>query len=750
MLRPATRRQCLILASFGVVPIWQGLAQQSPPTFRSGVDLVAIDVQVVDRDGGPVFGLRPDQFEVTIDGKRRKVVSADFVRTTQPGAERVAGSASDTQGGSRPAMATEATPGQVYILAFDTMSFSALEVAPARDAAHAFVDRLSSTDLVGLIDFPSGSTVDVTADRARLLAAVDAVVGRAGPPSVNRFGLTPSEISDLTHLSSRNDVSLLESKVHEICGMSGDVETCEQRTADTLGGTFRVVKEAEALAQFEEAEIAQRTGALQALLRALARSHARRTVVLISAGFMVSDRPGGRPDVQGVGRLVGQAAAGSNTTIHALYFDRIRTNRVSASRAGARLSDMQRDSEILSRPLDAIAGASGGRFFGVAQGGGEPAFDRILKETSAYYLLGVEPQTTDRDGRPRELRVKVAGKGLTVRARSWVTVSKPAAATAGAGPATPALAPPPPLPLPALVKPLADAYAQRDSASFERLLSAIGNPANLLHDFRTAESAWSGSRRRAAALALELALSGLSNRNGFAFDEGVKLLALAHVTVEQSADAAFACAWLHAEAAMLEGLWRPPLALAFVTRAVAKCPTEPRLQLARAVLLEQQSAQPGDPTQAQDVIAAYDAVPKASDAAIEAEIRASWLAHRSNLPGGSDRTLQPLSAAIRTSADTYVRYFGYLIEGHVLRARGEHDAAEAAYRQALLVAPGAQSGRVALMTLLLGRGNGDEAASLSEAVQTTGRQDSDPWWMYSRGDFRVLPSTLARLREMAR
>jgi hypothetical protein len=53
------------------------------------------------------------------------------------------------------------------------------------------------------------------------------------------------------------------------------------------------------------------------------------------------------------------------------------------------------------------------------------AFDSLLRETSSYYLLGVEPHESDRDGRPRELRVRtnIMDRDVSVRARSWVTVA---------------------------------------------------------------------------------------------------------------------------------------------------------------------------------------------------------------------------------------------------------------------------------------------------------------------------------------
>ena len=42
-------------------------------------DLIAVDVEVVDTEGRPVAALPPDKFTVMIDGRRRRVVSADFI-----------------------------------------------------------------------------------------------------------------------------------------------------------------------------------------------------------------------------------------------------------------------------------------------------------------------------------------------------------------------------------------------------------------------------------------------------------------------------------------------------------------------------------------------------------------------------------------------------------------------------------------------------------------------------------------------
>src|SRR5207244_3332016 len=73
VLRFATA--CAILGvSFGTLSAQQG-------TFRSVVDVIAVDVEVVDGDGNPVGALGPRAFDVSIEGHRRKVVSASFIRS---------------------------------------------------------------------------------------------------------------------------------------------------------------------------------------------------------------------------------------------------------------------------------------------------------------------------------------------------------------------------------------------------------------------------------------------------------------------------------------------------------------------------------------------------------------------------------------------------------------------------------------------------------------------------------------------
>ena len=66
-------------AAVTVLPI-RVAAQQDRPTFREAVDVIELDVRVLTKAGVPLSGLTLDKFEVSIGGKKRRVVSAEFVK----------------------------------------------------------------------------------------------------------------------------------------------------------------------------------------------------------------------------------------------------------------------------------------------------------------------------------------------------------------------------------------------------------------------------------------------------------------------------------------------------------------------------------------------------------------------------------------------------------------------------------------------------------------------------------------------
>ena len=301
-------------------------------------------------------------------------------------------------------------------------------------------------------------------------------------------------------------------------------------------------------------------GMLRSLLEQIAVINGRKTLVLISAGMMASDVPGGRPDIGELGIQVGKEAERSNTSIYTLFLDTSATDRFQAQVRGAdkNLQSESRDSEVLGRWLDQFSGAAGGALFHVQVGSGEYAFDRVLSEISAYYMLGVEPADEDRDGRTHEIKVKTnseeprhprqpLGHGAQTRCggidgparRSGPEVSCTTAPRASRPTSRPW-----PMPTIAASRIFSGAWP---APRISRPCSAAS--ADRMRRGRTRP-------KRTAVFALELAVAALQSHNQYARDEGGRLLAEYNARVRQPEGAdAFECSWLWTEVAALEGLF---------------------------------------------------------------------------------------------------------------------------------------------------------------------------------------------------
>jgi VWFA-related protein len=718
--------------------------QKPTTTFRSRLDVIAVDVQVSDRNGVPVSGLGPDKFTVTINGRRRRVLSAELVEsrsaTSLTPVERAAAIAGPPV---RPTLA------RVVYIAIDCLSFDVSASRHVIDTARAFIDRLPPTDEVGLFAYPYGPKISPTTDHAAVGRSLATVLGQRHLP-FTQFHLRPAEIVDLSGPASSSQAresSLLESVVVRECGDTPD-DACRR-------GLMLEIAEA---ALYYEGQGNAGLGMLRSLLQQLSVVNARKTLVLISAGMMASDAPGGRPDISELGMQVGREAARSNTSVYTLFLDTSTTDRFQAQVRGADkdLQNVARDGEILGRWLEQFSGEAGGALFRVQVGSGEYAFDRVLNEISAYYLLGVEPGDEDRDGRTHEIKVRTSQKDVVIRGRRWVMVPRRDAAASGnpsARTSEPAAskekAPPPPgRAVPADIQAMADAF-NRGEPDFQRALADIHDLATLLRSFRGSDAPWPDAPGRTAVFALELAVAALRSDNPYARDEGGRLLAEYNVRLRRPEGADdFECSWLWTEVAALEGLFVPDSAIVLLPGAVERCPREGRLHLAHAIISEQRwlrgTASANDET---SILDRYQAAIRFPDTAAEARMRAAWFLCR---VGKLDEALALVDVRPPGGTDPYVLYLTDLVRGQVLRARGRLDEAEKAYRDALATWPGAQSARVALMTLRLSRGDRQEAAKLAEAVETPSGKQFDPWWTFWLGDYRVYPTIVARLREIAR
>jgi len=733
---------------------------QSPPTFRASVDLIAVDLEVVDRDGRPLTGLTPDKFTVTIDGRRHRVVTADMIRygASAAAATQTSGLSMGTDASGEIKVA--APTGRVIVIAVDCFSFS---VSASRDiiaAAREFVHRLLPEDRVGLFVFPMGARIDPTTDHTMVSLALDKVVGQRETPAANRFNLRPSELIDLSLWAGNSGVLATPPLVNQLCGTPVE-EQC--------AGQLR--NEIVSQALYYEGQAHAGLGMFRSLLEKLGTVPSRTMVVLLSAGTVTSDIPGGRPDLGDFGNMIGKAATRSNLTVYSLFVDQGRAEQNAAETRQARNTQehLNRDSQILGRWIDQFTGNAGGAMLTVLSGRGDYAFDRVLSETAAYYLLGVEPAADDRDGRIHDLVVKVADRTATVRGRKWVLVPKPGTAAPRPPPPDPAAAAAPvpsvatetlpPRPPSLALAPLVTAFERGDDAAVHDLVVRAYDAGVLIRDFRTNGGYWPASPRKDAIFALELGVAGLRSQAKSSRDEAARLLVQYGALVRQPDRAdAFECSWYLAEAAILPSLFQADATLPIVQQARQRCPAVPRLALTAAIIAEQQyglqttPALPGDrpapvdSAREREIEPMYMAAAADPGTASEALTRAAWMFYRLNR---FDRAHELLDRIGRPPADPVTRYLVEIVRGQVLRAQGDTSGAIAAFRAALAAFPKTTVARVSLMQLLLATEGREEAESLATEVQR-GLGAFDPWWGYWLGDLNEYPARVSALRELAK
>ncbi len=391
------------------------VALSAQTVFRSTVDVIAVDVQVVDADGNPIGRIGPDSFQVSINGQRRKVVSAQFI-------------------GQLPTPEDPAEPrppegrGRTFILAIDAGSFEIGAERGPIEGAQDFVQHLDPSDRIGLFVYPGGTQMLPTTQRTPITISLGRVTGQKDTIR-SHYNLRPWEIVDITaQMSSPNSFLTAARNLQNPAADGGTAVELDpvlkiqaRECPEDPDCPAKIYAEGMQLATQLERQVMTSVSGLEALLRALEKIPGRKAVVFVSAGLLVSDRSAGRPDVGDMARVMGQTAARSNASVYAVHIDT--TPGVGpASQKAPGSSELARDRALYGNWLSDFSQSAGGRLIYVPVGTANFAFDRILRETSAYYLLGVEPAPADRDGRPRKLEVKVKRRGVNIRSRQWVVV----------------------------------------------------------------------------------------------------------------------------------------------------------------------------------------------------------------------------------------------------------------------------------------------------------------------------------------
>ena len=336
---------------------------QAPPTFRSRLDLVRLDVSVLDGNRRPVRGLTAADFTILEDGKpqRLETFSAidipDPVEPTAPWIDDVAPDVRTNE---------EVKDRRLFLIAIDdaTVVPDPLALKNVKEIAHGVIDRLSATDLAAVMfSRDNRNSQDFTSDKSRLRAAVESfTVGfEVGGP-----------IQQLWMLYA---VTTLRNAIESF------------------------------------AELPDR----------------RKTIVLISTGVPFSTASAAKPISATPDQIpYAQATRQTQLTLKDRLMElftaaqRANVNVYAMDPCGRRPFETDSPCTESSDKMDylvQIAAQTGGRPV-VNIGDFNPGLDSMFVENGSYYLLAYQSTNPKRDGTLRQLQVKVKRSGVTVRTRS--------------------------------------------------------------------------------------------------------------------------------------------------------------------------------------------------------------------------------------------------------------------------------------------------------------------------------------------
>jgi VWFA-related protein len=381
--------------------------QASQPTFRSGVQLVEVDVRVFDRDGRFVADLAREDFELVEDGAPQKVAAMFLVGAGQPSAPATPNATTLPPSAPASPAPVPAAP-QTWIFHFDLNHLTpGGGFDRARKAVEDFIrDRFKDGDLAGILAGDKMVNNRLTSVKQELLDAVKQVKPRSD--SRTRFMELTREWPRLLDEEeairiARNEREPLQRAITRAC--SDDPDQC--RLAD-----MAVPSKGAKLAVEIQRDSLITLSTINGLVSGLARIPGPKTVVFLSDGFVAQE-----VELR-LRSVVGQATrAGAR-----FYAIDVR----GLNRAGNPGIVDQFQVEDSAGPVTKFDGlADGPNSLAVDTGGlmirnenniGR-ALDRVADDSARYYVLAYQPANANFDGKYRPIQVRVKRDGVRVRAR---------------------------------------------------------------------------------------------------------------------------------------------------------------------------------------------------------------------------------------------------------------------------------------------------------------------------------------------
>ena len=368
-------------------PAGEPIPSVAATPIRLNVNLVVIPVVVRDARGRPVRDLQKENFEIR---DNRKVQSIQ-----QFSLEQSEGTSTGNDAGhSRPNRFV--MPTRFTVLLFDDIHLTNESFPAVRSAViKRFDEPVAAAERVAIFTTSGGVQLDFTDDRAKVVETLKRLQWK---PYAN------TQIPDCLNMSheeanamvNRQNEAVFEALVARAIG-NCDIKDYKVAEAFVRNSTERVLHEGDISTN-------QALGAVTDVVRRLSRAPGTRDIVLLSPGFLISDREHREYNV----------------------IDLAVRNRITISTIDANgLSAESGDPEDLN-PLAEFADGTGGLFFRNNNDFGR-GVRQVSQTAECVYLLGFSPSDLKNDGAFHKIEVRIVGRAqLTAKWRKGYLAPKAA------------------------------------------------------------------------------------------------------------------------------------------------------------------------------------------------------------------------------------------------------------------------------------------------------------------------------------
>ena len=417
-----------VIVLFYGLPTSLSAQSQSPPrppddVVRVNTELVQTDVSVVDKQGRFVGGLRPEQFELRVDGRSQPLAFFEQVASGSSAEEKQLRAARAANQAAVAAPDGNASPdrGRLIFFFVDDVHLAGDSMTRARAVVSHFVEhQMTGADRVAVVSTSGqiGFLQQLTDNKAVLREAI-ARLSYKYNPETTASGVSISEV-DANLIASRGQSGLFAYLVEA---------TMKEMQMGALSAMTLVKNRVRQINDQSKLVEMQTLSRLESLIRSTGPLAGRKVVFFVSDGFVMdSKRSSGRDvmhslanEAARVGAVIYSLDTRSNFFGASVDASKNDYPDFSSRTAGRSLAESKTPQE----PLETLADETGGRSY-LNSNVLDTAVSEALRESSAYYLLAWKPDTeSQRTGKSRLDIVIKDRPNLRVRMRRHFFDFKP-------------------------------------------------------------------------------------------------------------------------------------------------------------------------------------------------------------------------------------------------------------------------------------------------------------------------------------